>query len=210
MRWLLMAFFRLLYHQLAWAYDFVAGAVSLGQWNAWGFEILAFLRPGRILELGFGPGHLQLALRAKGWSATGLDESKQMIAQANRRLAKGGYYPALTRGRVQTLPFASSAFETIFSTFPAPFIFEPATAAEIERTLKPRGRFVALLAHRPSGTRLRDRFIRALFTLTREYPPREMDTQVFIQAYVDAGLEVRCDWHKNPSGDLLVIEAIKH
>jgi ubiquinone/menaquinone biosynthesis C-methylase UbiE len=204
-----MVFFKLLYHQLAWAYDLVSWIVSLGRWNAWVREILNFIPPGRILEVGFGPGHLQLKLRAKGWPVAGIDESQQMTALARQRLCRHGFPPTLTRSLAQAMPFGSDVFDAVITTFPAPFIFEPAAAAEIQRTLKPGGRLVALIAHRPSGTRLTDHFIRALFTLTRELPPREMDLQVFIQAYMDAGLNARCGWVLCPSGDLLLIEAVK-
>ena len=63
MQTLLRIFFQLLYHPFAWAYDLVAGLVSLGRWKSWvlcGLPLLA----GRVLEIGFGPGHLQAALQA--------------------------------------------------------------------------------------------------------------------------------------------------
>ena len=55
---LLLRFFHLLYHQLAWAYDAVSAAVSLGRWQDWGAAALPFVNGASVLELGHGPGHL--------------------------------------------------------------------------------------------------------------------------------------------------------
>ena len=87
MRSLLSLFFHLLYHQFAWTYDFVATSVSLGRWQGWALQAQPFLR-GRVLEIGFGPGHLQVALNQAGLAAFGLDESRQMSRQAACRLRR--------------------------------------------------------------------------------------------------------------------------
>ncbi len=64
----LRVFFHLLYHPFAFAYDLVATVVSFGKWNEWVLSVIPFISGTRILELGHGPGHLQLALRrARGW-----------------------------------------------------------------------------------------------------------------------------------------------
>ena len=68
---LLQPIFHLLYHQFAWTYDFVAAFVSLGRWQDWVDAVVPFMS-GRVLEIGFGPGHLQELLnrqifRCSGW-----------------------------------------------------------------------------------------------------------------------------------------------
>ena len=60
---ILKTFFYLLYHRFAWAYDFVATAVSVGMWNEWVLSIIPYLEGPKVLELGHGPGHLLLTLK---------------------------------------------------------------------------------------------------------------------------------------------------
>ena len=115
-------FFRLLYHPFAWTYDFVAAVVSLGRWQAWVQSVLPYLK-GRVLEIGHGPGHLQISLHAHGFLAVGLDESRQMSRQAASRLRRQGYPVNLARGVAQQLPFQNTSFDTIVATFPSEYIF---------------------------------------------------------------------------------------
>jgi ubiquinone/menaquinone biosynthesis C-methylase UbiE len=149
--WRLLRFgFRLLYNEMAWAYDLVAWVVSLGQWRNWQRAALHHLAtsPGaRVLELAHGTGNLQLDLYAAGYVRVGLDLSPFMGRIARRKLHRH-YLPApLVRGYGQQLPFADESFDAVVSTFPTPFIVEPATLREVCRVLKPGRRFVIV----PSG-----------------------------------------------------------
>src|SRR6266545_6817971 len=60
-------FFRLLYHPFAWSYDLVAATVSLGRWKGWVKTATGLLTGPRVLELGFGPGHMQTYLVESGF-----------------------------------------------------------------------------------------------------------------------------------------------
>ncbi len=135
--------FERLYREFAWTYDTVAAAVSGGLWRRWALATLPFLK-GRVLELGFGPGHLQLALAFGSHSACGLDASPQMIAIARRRLRRAGRPVRLAQGRAQQIPFAPAVFDTVLATFPAEYIADPRTHAEIRHVLAPGGRVVIL------------------------------------------------------------------
>jgi ubiquinone/menaquinone biosynthesis C-methylase UbiE len=208
-RWLLKVFFHLLYHRLAWGYDLVAWSVSLGRWETWVRAVIPFIPAGRVLEIGFGPGYLQSALRENGCAVFGADESMQMALMARRRIRAHRSTPYLARSLAQALPFASACFDGITATFPAPYIFAASTAAEIERTLKPGGRMVALLAFRPNGSQLGARLVRALFSLTGQLPPRAIDARSFEAPYLQAGLRVQTGWHSTASGEMLLIEAVK-
>ncbi len=130
------------YHEFAWTYDTVAWLVSAGRWIEWGRAALPRLH-GRILELGCGPGHLQLALAAQP-GVVGLDASPQMGRLAARRLRRAGYQPRLTRALAQKLPFADAAFDTVVATFPSEYILDPHTQAEIRRVLASGGRLVLI------------------------------------------------------------------
>lgn len=157
------------YRELAWSYDTVAWAVSRGLWRRWGLSVLPLLR-GRTLELGFGPGHLQLAMAARPGSA-GLDASPQMTAMAAGRLRAAGHAPRLARGQAQALPFAAGVFDTVVATFPSEYIVHPATQAEIARVLAPGGRLVvAPLAQLDQG--FYEALVGLAYTLTLQAPPR--------------------------------------
>ena len=130
------------YHEFAWTYDVVAWVVSAGLWVRWTLVALPRLR-GRTLELGFGPGHLQLALAPRPGIA-GLDASPQMGSIAARRLRRAGYQPRLACGIAQALPFADATFDTVVATFPAEYILDPRSHAEIRRVLAPHGHLIVI------------------------------------------------------------------
>lgn len=143
---LMRAVFHLLYHRMAWSYDLVAAVVSAGQWNHWARITLPHLAGPRVLELGYGPGHLQQVLLQTERHTYGIDESVQMSRQASHRLRRVGLQPQLTRGLVQHLPFASASMDQVVSTFPSEYIFDPRTLQEAWRVLRPGGLLVILPA----------------------------------------------------------------
>lgn len=183
MKIVLRFFFRLLYHQFAFTYDLVAATVSLGRWKAWVLSVLPFLQGTRILEIGHGPGHLQRAILERNLLAVGLDESTQMGHLARHNLKRflrsktdqnrhPGYTQiSLTRGISQTLPFPRESFDTIVSTFPSEYIFDPKTLAEAQRVLTPGGRFIILPGATIIGRGILDRAMALLFRVTGETPP---------------------------------------
>jgi ubiquinone/menaquinone biosynthesis C-methylase UbiE len=144
--WRLIAFgFRLLYDELAWLYDLVAWVTSLGLWRRWTHTAAGFLPPqGRVLEVAFGPGHLLAHLAGAGYHVTGLDVSQGMLRLAARRLRKQGLAVPLVRGRAETLPFATAAFDAVVLTFPTPFLYDRAWLAHARRVLRPGGRFIVV------------------------------------------------------------------
>jgi ubiquinone/menaquinone biosynthesis C-methylase UbiE len=167
-RALIRRLFHHFYREFAWSYDAVAWAVSGGLWRRWALAALPLLE-GRTLELGFGPGHLQLAL-APSARAAGLDASPQMAAMAARRLRRAGYPPRLARGLAQHLPFPDAAFDTVVATFPAEYILDPATHAEIRRVLAPSGRLVVVpFAQLDPGPYAR--LVDLAYALTLQRPP---------------------------------------
>ncbi len=165
-------FFWHFYHGFAWTYDFVAAVVSLGRWNDWVRGALPYVRGTRVLEIGHGPGHLQVELRrTRSLTVFGLDESPQMARLARRRLLDAACAALnLTRGIAQHLPFPSSAFDTVVSTFPAEYIFEEQTLSEIRRVLGEGGRFVLLPAAWIVGRKALDRLAAWLFRATDQAP----------------------------------------
>lgn len=202
----LLIFFNLLYHQFAWAYDYVAGIVSLGMWKEWVSSVLPDLEGPRVLEIGYGPGHLQVELNQKEIGTFGLDLSSQMARLANRRLIKYGFTPSITLSRAQHLPYTSHSFNQLVSTFPSEFIFDHLTLAEAYRVLIPGGRLVLLpVAWIKDGSRL-ERIASWFFRTTGQSP--EWDDR-FTEPLITAGFMLQVEKRTCKSATLLVINAHK-
>jgi ubiquinone/menaquinone biosynthesis C-methylase UbiE len=204
--WSLRIFFHLLYHQCAWSYDWVAAGVSLGKWNDWVKQVLPYIQAGRILELGYGPGHLQLELLKRGLITFGLDASPQMSRQAMRRLQKRGFRPNLLRGFAQTLPFRKDTFQYIVSTFPSEYIVDPLTLSEIERVLEPGGQAIILALAWINGTKWPEKAAGGLFRVTGQSPKWE---DRFLEPVTNAGFQARVDWVDLDSSRIAIIVAQK-
>jgi SAM-dependent methyltransferase len=206
---LLRPIYYLLYHQFAWTYDFVAAVVSLGRWQDWVRTALPFLN-GRVLEIGFGPGHLQLYLNEKKLPAFGLDESRQMAHQASRRLRKQGHIYRLSRGYAQSIPFAEGVFDSAVATFPAEFIFDPQTLEEIRRVLMPAGKLIILPLAWITGTRLLERLVAWLLQVSGEAPGKPGPVSAVTRdRFARLGFEVRSEIVELKGSQVLVLVANK-
>ncbi|MEA3342520.1 MAG: methyltransferase domain-containing protein [Chloroflexota bacterium] len=176
-------FFRLLYNELAWTYDLVAWAVSLGQWRAWGRTALGHLRGKRVLELAHGPGHLQEAMAEQAMSPVGLDLSPHMGRLAQRRLRKKRLTVPLVRARAQALPFRDECFDSAIASFPTDFILYPATLQEAARVMRTDGRLVVVAWAGLGGRDAISRFIGWLYQVTGQgKPPPDAGKKVAAQA----------------------------
>jgi len=200
--------FQLLYHQFAWTYDLVAAAVSLGRWQSWVLSAQAFLS-GRVLEIGYGPGHLQMALHAGGMEAFGLDESLQMSRQASRRLCRKGYPVRLLRGMAQQIPCLDGAFDCVVATFPSETIFEAMTLADIRRVLKPGGKLVIVPSAWITGKGLMERLAAGLFQATGQAGRLEEVLAAMRQRIAASRFEVRHELVELNGSRVLVIIATK-
>jgi ubiquinone/menaquinone biosynthesis C-methylase UbiE len=203
---LLRPVYYLLYHQLAWTYDFVAALVSAGHWNDWVRTALPRLH-GRVLEIGYGPGHLQLAMHERGLQHFGLDESRQMARQAGRRLESAGIRPGLVRGLAQALPFRAAAFDALVATFPSEYIFSLEALAEMVRLLAPGGELVIIGSAWPTGGHLWARLAALLLRLTGQGAPMQAFIPGVVARFREAGLEVRSEIVEAPGGQVLMFLA---
>ncbi len=170
-RRLMRFFFHHFYHSFAWTYDFVAALVSIGRWDDWVQTVIPFIQGKKVLEIGHGPGHLQYKLIDKYRFTVGLDESKQMGRIAKRRLVRADQNKfKLIRGRGETLPFKADTFDTVISTFPTEYIFDPQTLSEIYRILRSDGLLIVLPAAWIVGQKFLDRGAAWLFKVTGQAP----------------------------------------
>ncbi len=210
LRRFLRFFFWHFYHGFAWTYDFVAAVVSLGRWNDWVRAALPYVRWTRVLEIGHGPGHLQLGLRATQRTVIGLDESPQMGRLARNRLARAGYTSLnLVRGLAQHLPFPAGAFDTVVSTFPAEYIFEDQTIAEIRSVLRDGGHYVLVPAAWIVGRKTLDRLAAWLFRATNQAPsfPANIFAERLRPQLENAGFQTQFETVQIRSSEVLVVIA---
>ena len=196
-------FFDLLYHPFAFTYDFVAAIVSFGKWGDWVRSVIPFISGTRILELGHGPGHLQLKLTTLRFDSVAMDESAPMGRLAKRRL---GNSMKLARAVTQKIPFASEAFDTVISTFPSEYIFDPQTLTEVHRVLRSGGRLIVLPVAFPASG-----FLKWLYKVTGESPAAldEALKERFKQPFSQAGFSVEIKTVELKSSALLIILADK-
>jgi ubiquinone/menaquinone biosynthesis C-methylase UbiE len=110
----------------------------------WTVDLLAIPPDSRVLEVGFGPGvAIQYAAeRATRGHVSGIDCSDAMLQMARKRnasgLAKG--VVDLTKGDVQSLPYADDSFDRAFAIHCIYFWRDPAACLrEIRRVLRPEG-----------------------------------------------------------------------
>lgn len=138
--------FETLYHQFAWAYDWVSKTFFRDQWRLWQAAALPHLRGKRVLELGPGTGVLLARLAMAGYRVVGLEKSPAMVAQSRRRLAKlgtkVGARAAVLQGSSEAIPLRSASVDSVLATFPSDYIAAETTIREIVRVLIPGGRLV--------------------------------------------------------------------
>lgn len=200
-------FFRLLYHQFAWAYDWVAATVSLRRWNDWVCATLPYIDGDSVLEIGHGPGHLLSALHTTGLKPVGLDSSRQMGFLAFSGLLQAGFMPKLVSGYAQHLPFLDNTFHRVVATFPTEYIVAPLALSEIRRVLIPGGRLVVLPVAWITGSAWYDRAAAWLFRFTGQAPDWD---EGFLSPFHDAGFGVRVERLEIESSLVLIILADKH
>jgi SAM-dependent methyltransferase len=96
-------------------------------------------RPGeKILDLGCGDGQLTQRIAAAGADVLGVDASLDMVRAARDRGVVADV------GDAQQLPYANKTFDAVFSNAALHWVRDQdAMLAEINRVLKPGGRFVA-------------------------------------------------------------------
>ena len=173
--------FRLLYNELAFTYDVVSRAVSLGHWRSWQRCVLPFLpsiQNGLVLELAHGTGDLQIDLLRAGYRTVALDISPAMGRLARRKLQRTGFSAGFVRGNAVRLPYRSNSLASVVCTFPTPFIFNPQALKELARVIEPSGKIIIVLVGQLHGGGLIRGLIRRLYLLTGQHDEILSDSAV--------------------------------
>lgn len=127
-------------------YRFASTVPFAGQWRAWQKLVLPRIAGHDVLEFGCGLGDLLADMLTAGYNCYAVEQSPQMVAAARdtlKRLALGTQATVI-QGSAQHVPFSDSSFDTVVSTFPSEYIYDPDTIAEVERVLRPGGRLIVI------------------------------------------------------------------
>lgn len=127
-------------------YRFASTVPFAGQWRTWQRLVLPRLRGHDVLELGCGLGDLLADMLAAGYACQAVEHSPQMLKAARQTLARRqlGSPGLILQGSARHLPFPASSFDSVVSTFPSEYIYDPDTIAEVERVLRPGGRLIVV------------------------------------------------------------------
>ncbi|MEP4077320.1 class I SAM-dependent methyltransferase [Haloferula sp.] len=123
------------------AYDFLMG---MGRLDARREESLKPVR-GRILEIGIGTGRNLPFYPADIDRIAGVDSNPGMLRQLERKRARSAIELELHHASADEMPFPDASFDTVVSTHVLCSLpNRPKALAEIQRVLRPNGRFVFL------------------------------------------------------------------
>ncbi len=127
-------------------YRFASTVPFAGQWRVWQRLVLTRIAGHDVLELGCGLGDLLADMIEAGYACRAIEHSPQMVEAARETLQhrKVGEKNWVLQGSAQHLPFSAASFDTVVSTFPSEYIYDPDTISEVERVLRPGGRLIVI------------------------------------------------------------------
>src|SRR5437764_5384152 len=81
-----------------------------------------------------------------GYDCRAVEHYPAMVAAARDTLQRRnvGAGNRVLQGSAQHLPFPDASFDTVVSTFPSEYIYDPDTISEVERVLRPGGRLMVI------------------------------------------------------------------
>lgn len=130
-------------------YWFASTIPSAGQWRAWQRLALPRLVGRDVLEVGCGTGTLLNDVVAAGYRCSAIDRSPQMVAATRAHLARHDVSEReapVILASVTRIPYPDESFDSVISTFPTEYIYDPAALREIGRVLRPGGRYIVVLS----------------------------------------------------------------
>ena len=157
---------REMFDNIAPKYDLLNHTLSMSIDRVWRRRVVGEVRrakPGRILDVATGTGHLAIAMarRIRDVQVLGVDLSEQMLAVARRKIEARGLDGriVLDRGDAERLAVADASVDVATVAFGVRNFGDlGAGLRELARTIKPGGKVVILEFSRP-----RNRVFRALY-----------------------------------------------
>ena len=127
-------------------YRFASSVPFAGQWRVWQRLVLSRIRGHDVLELGCGLGDLLVDMSEAGYLCLAVEQSPQMVKATRDTLQRRKLDKEVTviQGSAQHLPFSNASFDTVISTFPSEYIYDPDTIAEVARVLRQGGRLIVI------------------------------------------------------------------
>ena len=102
-----------------------------------------------VLDVATGTGLVAAELIRRGFTVTGVDQSAEMLAVANRRF---GGRVELVEASADSLPFPNSSFDHLTFTYLLRYVESPGeTLAELARVVRPGGLVASLEFGLPTG-----------------------------------------------------------
>lgn len=144
---------RRLFAPLGPTYDRYAALLSYGQDPRWRRFLVSRVEAGpgdRVLDVATGTGAVARELvRQKGCAVVGLDQSREMLDVARRRL---GGSVELVEASAERLPFADGEFDGLTFTYLLRYVDDAdATLRELARVVRPGGTVAGLEFGLPTG-----------------------------------------------------------
>jgi demethylmenaquinone methyltransferase/2-methoxy-6-polyprenyl-1,4-benzoquinol methylase len=135
-----------LFAPLGPTYDRYAALLSFGQDPRWRRFLVSRTRAGAgdtVLDVATGTGAVAAELiRRTGCTVVGLDQSREMLAEARRRLPPS---VELIEGDADHLPFPDGSFAALTFTYLMRYVDDPAaTLRELARVVRPGGTIAGL------------------------------------------------------------------
>ncbi|HZU65667.1 MAG TPA: class I SAM-dependent methyltransferase [Ktedonobacteraceae bacterium] len=127
-------------------YRFASTVPFAGQWRVWQRLVLPRIHGHDVLELGCGLGDLLADMTLAGYHCQAVEQSLPMVKAARQTMQRRapGEKAWIIHGSARHLPFSDESFDTVISTFPSEYIYDPDTIAEVERVLRPGGRLIVV------------------------------------------------------------------